>query len=95
MRDRLTPAQLDMTLALHASAPQFIEEMAERIAATHQNVVGFTSTFQQNAAGVAATKHIKRLAPQIVTVLGGANCDGEQGAPSTANFPFVDYVVRG
>ena len=88
-------AELELNLKLHALAPQFIEELAERLAAYEPDVVGFTSTFQQNAAALAAAKHLKRLRPQTATILGGANCDGPQGEALHRNFPFVDYVVRG
>ena len=31
----------------------------------------------------------------MVTVIGGSNCDAEQGAALHRNFPFVDFTVRG
>ncbi|MDB1089970.1 RiPP maturation radical SAM C-methyltransferase [Streptomyces sp. ACA25] len=87
--------RLAQTLALHRSAGEFVRDLAERVVARKPDVVGFTSTFQQNTAALAAARHIKRLAPEIVTVMGGANCDGTQGEAVHRNFPFVDYVVRG
>ncbi|MDF3292614.1 RiPP maturation radical SAM C-methyltransferase [Streptomyces silvisoli] len=95
MNDRLPSARMRMTTQLHEMAPDFIEHIAERIVAHAPDVVGFTSTFQQNTAALAAAKCVKRLAPRIVTVMGGANCDGKQGEAVHRNFPFVDYVVRG
>ncbi|MGW0803427.1 RiPP maturation radical SAM C-methyltransferase [Nonomuraea sp. NPDC002799] len=80
---------------LHELAPLFIEETAARIVAMAPDVVGFTATFAQNAAALATARAIKARAPEIVTVLGGANCEGPQGAAMHRNFPFVDFVVRG
>ncbi|MFD5812983.1 RiPP maturation radical SAM C-methyltransferase [Streptomyces sp. NPDC127038] len=98
-RERLGPGMSESELALseelHALAPLFVTELARRIADLAPDVVGFTSTFQQNAAALAAARHIKRLVPGTVTIFGGANCDGEQGAALHRNFDFVDYVVRG
>ncbi|MET7474839.1 RiPP maturation radical SAM C-methyltransferase [Streptomyces sp. NPDC005648] len=80
---------------LHGLAPLFIRETAAKIAATAPDVVGFTTTFAQNAAALAAARVVKELAPGTITVFGGANCDGPQGAALHRNFPQVDFVVRG
>ncbi|MGW0537976.1 RiPP maturation radical SAM C-methyltransferase [Streptomyces sp. NPDC003032] len=80
---------------LHELAPLFVQETAARIVATAPDVVGFTTTFAQNAATLAAARAVKALAPRTVTVFGGANCDGPQGAALHRNFPFIDFVVRG
>ncbi|MEU7225417.1 RiPP maturation radical SAM C-methyltransferase [Streptomyces chrestomyceticus] len=80
---------------LHELAPLFVRETAARIAAEAPDVVGFTTTFAQNAAALATARAVKAGAPHAVTVFGGANCDGPQGAALHRNFPFVDFVVRG
>ncbi|MFI6498141.1 RiPP maturation radical SAM C-methyltransferase [Nonomuraea typhae] len=80
---------------LHELAPRFIEEIAARIVDMEPQVAGFTATFAQNAAALATAREIKRLAPEIVIVFGGPNCEGRQGAAMHRNFPFVDFVVRG
>jgi ribosomal peptide maturation radical SAM protein 1 len=82
-------------VALHKIAPEFISTLAGQITALEPDVVGFTSTFQQNTAALATAREVKRLSPRVVTVFGGANCDGEQGLALHRNFPFVDFVVRG
>ncbi|MFF8812680.1 RiPP maturation radical SAM C-methyltransferase [Streptomyces pactum] len=95
MEGKLSASRLEKSLELHRMVPQFVQETAERIVAAAPDVVGFTSTFQQNTAALAAARAVKRLAPHIVTVFGGANCDAEQGAAVHRNFPFVDHVIRG
>ncbi|MFG2679364.1 RiPP maturation radical SAM C-methyltransferase [Streptomyces sp. NPDC048392] len=95
MRGKLNRSRMEMSLALHRVVPEFVDTIARRIVAAEPDVVGFTSTFQQNAAALAAARRVKQLAPHIVTVLGGANCDGAQGAAVHRNFPFVDHVIRG
>ncbi|MEV7226734.1 RiPP maturation radical SAM C-methyltransferase [Polymorphospora sp. NPDC051019] len=95
VRDQMTERELALNLELHRIAPEFVAELAARIVGQAPDVVGFTSTFQQNTAALATAKAIKRLAPGIRTVMGGANCDGEQGAAIHRNFAFMDYVVRG
>lgn len=95
MKGKLRAERLRMSHELHRVVPEFVQEIAERIVAAGPDVVGFTSTFQQNTAALAAAKYVKRLAPHIKTVMGGANCDAEQGAAAHRNFPFLDFVVRG
>ncbi|MFE9500805.1 RiPP maturation radical SAM C-methyltransferase [Streptomyces collinus] len=86
---------LENARSLHEGAPEFVAELAGKIAELEPDVVGFTSTFQQNTAALATAKYIKRLLPAVKTVMGGANCDGDLGAARHRNFSFVDFVVRG
>ncbi|MER5297765.1 RiPP maturation radical SAM C-methyltransferase, partial [Streptomyces pharetrae] len=95
MANRVPGARMEMTQALHVTAPDFVRHIAERIVELAPDLVGFTSTFQQNTAALAAAAYVKRLAPHIVTAMGGANCDGKQGEAVHRNFPFVDHVLRG
>ncbi|UWE11356.1 RiPP maturation radical SAM C-methyltransferase [Actinacidiphila bryophytorum] len=95
MADDLTPEQMETCRRLHGLVPEFIDAMARRIVAEGPDLVGATSTFQQNVASLALLRRIKQLAPGIATVMGGANCDGPQGEALHRNFPFLDYVVRG
>jgi ribosomal peptide maturation radical SAM protein 1 len=91
----LRPRMVELTEALHELAPAFVEELADRVVALGPDIVGFTTTFQQNAASLALAKAVKRRNVHIVTIFGGANCDGSQGQALHRNFDFVDYVVRG
>ncbi|MFG3284430.1 RiPP maturation radical SAM C-methyltransferase [Streptomyces sp. NPDC048111] len=88
-------AQLRGPSRMYRLAPEFVRELAEEIAAKEYDVVGFTTTFDQNIPSLALAKAVKELRPDTVTVLGGANCDGPQGGALHASYPFLDHVVRG
>ncbi|MEI6623327.1 MAG: RiPP maturation radical SAM C-methyltransferase [Actinomycetes bacterium] len=75
--------------------PDWVESCAERIAWQDYDVVGFTSTFEQNVASFALARRIKQRHPQVVTVFGGANFDGGMGAEYLRVLPWIDYVVMG
>ncbi|MGW4213484.1 RiPP maturation radical SAM C-methyltransferase [Lentzea sp. NPDC004789] len=90
-----SPEQIAVTKALRAVAPRFVSWLADRLLADAPDLVGFTTTFQQNTASLAVARLLKRRAPETRVVFGGANCDGVQGAALHRNFPFLDYVVRG
>jgi len=92
---KITEDQLETCLRLHRIVPDFIEATARQIVADGPDLVGATSTFQQNVASLALLRRIKELSPGTATVMGGANCDGPQGEALHRNFDFLDYVVRG
>jgi ribosomal peptide maturation radical SAM protein 1 len=59
------------------------------------DLVGFTSTFQQNVASIALARRIKEEHPAVRIMFGGANCDGDMGAELVRAFNVIDYVVSG
>jgi ribosomal peptide maturation radical SAM protein 1 len=58
-------------------------------------LVGFSSTFQQNAASFALARRLKERYPGILTVFGGANFDGEMGPELLRSVDCVDFAVIG
>ncbi|WP_092597155.1 RiPP maturation radical SAM C-methyltransferase [Actinopolyspora xinjiangensis] len=91
----LSAERLELCELLQPRAAEWIGEYAAELAGSCGEVVGFTTTFQQNTASLALAAELRRLRPDVRIVLGGANCDGAQGAAWHRNFPCVDYVVRG
>jgi ribosomal peptide maturation radical SAM protein 1 len=75
--------------------PAFIQECANQIDLSQYDIVGFTSSFEQNIASLAMAQEIKRRAPGIVTVFGGANFESEMGVELHRRFPFIDVVCSG
>ena len=82
-------------MAMRPHAAGFIDLAAAEILACEPQVVGLTTTFMQNVAVLSVARRLKELAPDVVIVLGGGNCDGPMGHALHRNHPFVDYVVRG
>ncbi|MDG4830829.1 RiPP maturation radical SAM C-methyltransferase [Solwaraspora sp. WMMD1047] len=87
--------EIELSAELYQLAPEFIEHLVADLADLAPDLVGFTTTFQQNTASLAAARLLKQRLPAVRTVFGGANCDGPQGAALHRNFPFLDHVVRG
>jgi ribosomal peptide maturation radical SAM protein 1 len=81
--------------AIRAAASQFVEDVALRVLATGARVVGCTSTFEQHVASLALLRRIRELDPDVITMLGGANCETVMGQTTHRCFPWVDYVVSG
>ncbi len=76
-------------------APEFLTWAMAAIDWGQYQMVGFTSTFDQNVASLTMAKLIKDLYPDVKIVFGGANYDGEMGLEYFRAFPFIDHVVVG
>jgi ribosomal peptide maturation radical SAM protein 1 len=82
-------------LIIRAQTEAFIDELAKRILAQQPKIVGCTSTFQQNCASLALLRRIKAINPNVITMMGGANCEGAMGQQISDSFSWVDYVFSG
>jgi ribosomal peptide maturation radical SAM protein 1 len=82
-------------LELPAGVDGFIARCADTVGTDRYDIVGFTSTFQQNCASMALARELKGRSPQITTVFGGGNADGEMGAEWLRQVSALDIVVSG
>ena len=85
----------DAMLKVRAQACDFVDALARRVLAGEPRLVGCSSTFQQHTASLALLRRIKQLRPDVITLLGGGNCDGEMGLTTWRAFEWVDVVVAG
>lgn len=91
----ITEEQIQHIYRVRDKAETFIVKLAERIAKTPAKIVACTSTFQQNCASLALLRKLKELNPNIITMMGGANCESIMGQTLSENFTWVDYVFSG
>ena len=89
------PNALPELHALRAHSEDFVEQMAKAVLQRQPKIVGCSSVFAQNCASLALLRRVKELAPEIVTVMGGANCEAEMGHTLVRHFKFLDYAVSG
>ena len=75
--------------------PGYLDALVDSYPWDEAEVVGFSSTFQQNAASFALARRLKQRYPDIVTVFGGANFDGDMGAELVRAVDCVDIAVLG
>jgi ribosomal peptide maturation radical SAM protein 1 len=76
-------------------APEWCDELCAAIADSSIPVVGCTTTFEQTCPSLAILRRIKELNPRIVTIIGGANCDGEMADGILTTTDSIDYVFSG
>jgi ribosomal peptide maturation radical SAM protein 1 len=75
--------------------PEFIEAVFDTIDWTQYQIVGFSSTFQQNNASFALARRVKERFPHILITFGGSNCESEMGDELVRANKFIDLAVDG
>jgi ribosomal peptide maturation radical SAM protein 1 len=75
--------------------PAFLDSVVAALPWHDVRVVGFTCTFQQNAASFALARRLKQRYPNILTLFGGANFDGDMGLELVRSVDCVDAAVIG
>ena len=80
---------------IREAAERLILDAADEIAERRPRIVGCSSVFQQHCASLALLRRVREIAPEIVTVLGGSNCEGPMGRANIESFPWLDFVVSG
>jgi ribosomal peptide maturation radical SAM protein 1 len=75
--------------------PAYLDALVATYPWHEARVVGFSSTFQQNAASFALARRLKDRHPGLVTVFGGANFDGDMGPELVRTIDCIDVVVVG
>jgi ribosomal peptide maturation radical SAM protein 1 len=74
---------------------QFLDSMIAKYGLDQANVVGFTSMFAQNVACFAMARKIKERNPEVITVIGGANCESPMGQEIIKFVNQLDFVFSG
>lgn len=80
---------------LRRQAADFLDECLNAFDWGRYDIVGFTSTFQQNTPSLSLARLVKSRHPGVLTALGGANCEGKMGVAMHRLFPFIDIVCSG
>jgi ribosomal peptide maturation radical SAM protein 1 len=88
-------SEFDMLMELRAQVPLFLDDCIKRFEVGRYDVVGLTTTFEQNLGSLALANLVKARFPDTITVLGGGNCEGVMGLELHRRFPWIDYVCSG
>lgn len=94
-RYQLPEGDIQRLWRARAYVEPFLQHCLATVAWADYDVIGFTSTFQQNLASLALAKRVKARHPSAVVVFGGANWEGEMGEALHRRFPFVDLACSG
>lgn len=89
------PENFDVVMKLRRDIGPFLKTCLERWDFQGYDVIGFTTTFQQNLASLVLAGLIRERFPEKVLVFGGANCEGVMGVHLHKSFEWIDYVCSG
>jgi ribosomal peptide maturation radical SAM protein 1 len=95
LRENLTDHEFDIVMKLREEVGPFLEACFDELDLASYDIIGFTSTFEQNLASLALARLIKSRYPEKITVLGGGNCEGIMGLELHKQFSWIDYVCSG
>ena len=88
-------AHFAATMAMTEKIDSFLEACLDRFEIARFDIIGFTTTFEQNLASLALARLIKGRYPEKTVVFGGGNCEGVMGLELHRQFPWIDYVCSG
>lgn len=73
----------------------WINDTARGLAESDYPVIGFNTMFEQLTCSLALIRQIKKINPDKILIIGGAQCEGEMGEGILALDLGVDYVFSG
>jgi ribosomal peptide maturation radical SAM protein 1 len=85
----------DLLRLQRETMPGLVDQWSAATDWSQYDVVGFSSTFEQQVASLALARRIKAAHPKVITLFGGANMDAGMGAAHMDAFPWIDAGVAG
>jgi ribosomal peptide maturation radical SAM protein 1 len=82
-------------LAARPALDALLDDAVARHGLDEVDLVGFTSMFSQSAASFALARRLKEERPDLLTAIGGANCESPMGEEIALHVPAIDYVFSG
>jgi ribosomal peptide maturation radical SAM protein 1 len=95
LNDEGTQELRNSTLQFRAELDAILDQLITAYEIDSADIVGFTSMFTQHVACLALARKVKERNPQVVTIIGGANCESPMGQEIAKHFDDVDFVFSG
>jgi hypothetical protein len=85
----------DLVMEKRQQIRSFLDDLITRYKLDECDIVGFTSMMSQNVASLALARRLKETNSNIITVMGGANCEHPMGKTLVDAVSQIDYVFSG
>ena len=72
-----------------------LDSLIDKYELDRADLVGFTTMFSQSVASFAMARKLKDRNSEIITVIGGANCETPMGEEIAVNADAIDFVFSG
>lgn len=86
---------LDVLHRMDEFSAEWVDLMEQIIFQNDYRIVGSSSTFEQTSSSIAVLNRTKARSPEIITILGGANCEYPMSEGIHSLKASVDYVFSG
>jgi ribosomal peptide maturation radical SAM protein 1 len=73
----------------------FLDKLITKYELDKADIVGFTSMFMQNVGIFAMARRLKQRNPNLITVMGGGNCEFPMGKVIAERIDDIDFVFSG
>lgn len=93
--DETTKEFLDFVMEKRERLDEFLDAQIDKYGMGDAFMAGCTSMFAQNVASMAMAKRLKNRNPNIITLMGGANCETPMGKEVVKHVEQIDYVFSG
>lgn len=86
---------LDTFLEIEEVCNSFVDEATAAIASLNYKIIGCTQMEGQTNCSIALLNGIKYIRPDIITLIGGANCRGKLAHGIASLSDSIDYIFSG
>ncbi len=93
--DRRPGLSVERLCQIEEALGPWVERVAQAVAELGAPIVGCTTSFEQTNASLSILDRLSSIDSGIVTLLGGANCEGPMAEGLASLAPGVDYVFSG
>lgn len=74
---------------------RFLDNLVQEILAYKPKIVGLANMFFDNNYCLALARCLKKACPELIVIMGGANCTGSAAWAFVRDFDFIDAVFSG
>jgi len=94
-KDETTKVLIRELLRKRHGLATYLDQLIDQYQLDQADLVGFTSMFSQNMASFALAKKLKDRRPNMISVMGGANCETPMGEELVKHVPQLDFAFSG
>lgn len=91
----LTDFNLDSFFKIEEICTSLIEKTAETITSLKYKIVGCSTNWEQNNCCIALLNMLKKAQPDLLTLIGGSNCEDKMAEGIASLSKSVDYIFSG
>lgn len=82
-------------LGLEFKTDNWLNEFVSSVLDEKPKIVGLSTSHQQTNASIAIINRIKEKNPDVITIIGGSNCEGNMSFGIQSLSPHIDYIFSG